>query len=138
MNIKELLYWIAFLPCAIIGSVLAAVLVGLLCLIGDIFDGSFWIYIKNPEIFYLEHFFTPFITTAVLCGMFVFIGSSIVPKFKRQIGYALSIIVAIIFGILAFFGVLTHEWKIFAQSLLGIVVAAVVSYSGDYEKVQQA
>lgn len=128
MKTKEILRWLSVLPCALLGSIFTAVLVAFMCLIGDIFDGSFWLYIKHPEFFYYEHFFTPFITTAVLSGTFVYFGGSVAPNFKRQIAFALSIVVIILLGVFAVFAVLSHEWKILFQSIIGIVVAAVVAY----------
>lgn len=123
-----ILRWIGVLPGALIGSLILAVLVCVMCLIGDILDGSFWLYLKHPEVISIEHFFTPFIVAAVFCGTFVHIGANIAPDFKKQIAFALSILLIIPFGLLAFFAVSLHEWKLLAQFVLGIVVAAIVAY----------
>lgn len=129
MNIKEILRWIGILPCALIGSILATSLVIIMCLIGDIFDGSLWTYLKHPEIFYFEHFFTPFITTAVFSGTFVYLGVRTAPKSKRLIAYALSIIIIIFLGIVSFIAILSHEWKLLIQCVVGVIVAGIVAYN---------
>lgn len=129
------LRWLGVLPCSIFGSIIACVATVILCLIGDILDGSFWIYWNHPETIYFEHFFTPFITSAVFSIAFVFIGGFIAPKFKRQVAFVLAILIVIPFSIMGFFAIVSHEWKFLAQCVVGIIAAAGSAFSGEFDNL---
>ena len=89
----QVLRWIGVLPCSILGTVIVSLIVLAICLIGDLLDGSFWMYLKHPESIYIEHFFTPFIISAVFGGCFVHIGTSVAPVYKKAISYVLALLV---------------------------------------------
>lgn len=136
-NIKQILRWIGLLPCAIIGATLVDILVVTFCLLGDVFDGSFWLYLKHPDIIYLEHFFTPFIITAVFCGTFIYIGGYIAPKFKKLTIFILSILIIIPLVIMGFIAVIAHEWKFMTQCLFGVIVSAAIAYNWPPDQIAE-
>ena len=128
----QTLRWLGVLPCSILGAATLGLLVLAICLIGDLLDGSFWIYLKEPQIISVEHFFTPFIISAVIGGSFVYIGTNAAPAYKKAVSYVLALLIACIFGFTGIIALLTHQWQGVVQSIVAIASSGAVSFYGLY------
>lgn len=121
--------WIGFIPCGILSAVVAVIACTLMCLIGDILDGSFWgVYWNNPQLIYVECFFVPFINAAIFGATTVYVGALVAPS-KIISSLVLFALVVIIFGILGALCLVVDGWKGAVQSLIAIVVAGITCYS---------
>lgn len=133
MKIQNLFRWIAILPASLIAAVLGCLLLMVMVLIGDLFSGEIWIYLKNPEIITLDHFFLSFILFAAFGYIFVTAGVAVSPAHKRAVAFVLFTILTIAFGFLIIFSSLfTHfseSWRLIINCLISIVAAGVCSFA---------
>lgn len=120
--------WLGVLPCSILGAAIVVLFMFALCLIGDLLDGSFWIYLKEPQIIFYEHFFTPFVLSAALGGSFVYIGVSVSPVHKKAVSLVLALLIACIFGFIGIIALIAHEWRGVVQTVITIASAGIVAF----------
>lgn len=119
---QSALRWVALLPAAIAGSLLASVVVRLLNWI------SMWLTGMNPDGF-LSKLWMDVVSSALIGVAFVYIGGRVAPKNRKEVGYVLTVVVILVAGFLAFPAVAQHNW----WALLGCIAMAAggagVAYS---------
>lgn len=132
MDIARLLRWVAILPVSLITATLCCIALLIIVLIGDLFSGQLWLYLKHPEIIPLDHFFLSFALWAAFGWTFVRTGTEIAPLYKRIIAFVLFAIVAIVFGFLMIFSLITtnisDSWRILADSTACIIASGVTAF----------
>lgn len=131
--IVSVLRWIAVLPAAVIGSVIISLLICLCMLLGDVFSCDIFIYIRHPEIFSIDHFFTSFILSLALGYSFVSIGTSVSPNNKRVVAFVLFGLLTMVFGTIVIISIInfTTFWRMTINSLCVIVASGVAAFTAD-------
>lgn len=135
MNIKKLSRCLAVLPGAVFVSSLCSILYLIVVLLGDLFSGSLFLYIKDPDLLAYDHFFVSFILFAIIGYSFVKSGAKIAPCYKRVTALLLFAIIAIIscfliFGII-FSGQLAGLWRLVINLVICIASSGFAAFAQD-------
>lgn len=137
MNITSLLRWVAVLPASLIAAVLSWIILLILVLIGDLFSGSLWLYIRHPEIIYFDHFFLSFMLSATFGYIFVSAGAATSPRYKRIVAFVLFAIIAIVFGffmVLLFATNFAESWRLIVNSTVCVIASGFSAYFTENEE----
>lgn len=129
----EVLRWIGVLPASIIVSVFGCFIFLFLMLLGEIFSGDLLIYIRHPEAFVFDHYFTSFVISVIFGYLMVVSSSIVAPRHKKVVAFSLFGLVAVFFGFILLFALLiigiSDSWRLIVNSVLCIVSAGVAAFS---------
>lgn len=136
--IKNSLRWIAVLPASIAGAVVGCLVLIALILIGDLLSGNLWMYIHYPKAFSIDHFFTSFLVSASLGGLFVYLGTAVAPAYKRAVAFALFGVLVIVCGFLLVFTLLyigfADSWRFVVNLTICIIASGATAFNIDEDE----
>lgn len=130
-----ILRWIGVLPAAILIPTVGCILVIAMMLIGELFSGELLTYLRYPEVFAVDHYFTSFVISILFGYSFVSAGVTMAPQYKKAVAFILFGIIAITLGFLLVASVMlagfVNIWKFALSLLLCIGASGVTAFTTD-------
>lgn len=130
-----ILRWIGVLPAAILTPTVVCILGIAMMLVGELFSGELLTYLRYPEVFAVDHYFTSFVISIFFGYSFVYAGVAMAPQYKKAVAFILFGIIAITLGFLLVASVMlagfANIWKFALSLLLCIGASGVTAFTTD-------
>lgn len=110
----------------------------ILLLFGELFSGDLWIYLHNPNMISIEHFFTSFIIFGVFGAIFVYVGALTAPRHHKAVAMSLFGLIAIVFGFLTVTLLLIHpdgSWRMILNFIICIAASGITAFLTEDELI---
>ena len=132
-KLNEVIRWVGLIPVVFIAPILGCIILLIFMLIGDFFSGELWLYLRYPDTFIANHYFTSFIVFVLFGHLFIITGTSIAPRGKVIVAFLLFGVITLSLGFILIatllFTKFSDSWRLTTNLIVCIISSGITAFN---------